>query len=59
MAHFRLGNGVAELIGAGVDPRTAATRLGHANPTLTLATYATVITDNEKAAAAITGEISN
>jgi integrase len=42
-----------QLISNGVDPRTAASRLGHANPALTLRVYAHATTDSERAAAEI------
>jgi integrase len=42
-----------QLISSGVDPRTAATRLGHANPTMTLRVYAHATTESERLAAQI------
>jgi integrase len=42
-----------QLISSGVDPRTAASRLGHANPALTLRVYAHATTESERAAAEI------
>ena len=46
-----------QLIGAGVDVRTVAGRLGHSDPSLTLRVYAPVIEDRDRAAAAIMGEV--
>jgi integrase len=42
-----------QLISSGVDPRTAASRLGHANPALTLRVYAHTTTESERIAAEI------
>jgi integrase len=42
-----------QLIGHGVDARTAAAQLGHSNPTLTLKTYAHATVERERQAAAI------
>jgi integrase len=42
-----------QLISSGVDPRTAATRLGHANPAMTLRVYAHATTESERLAAEI------
>jgi integrase len=42
-----------ELISGGVDPRTAATRLGHANPSMTLSVYAHATSESELMAAEI------
>lgn len=45
-----------ELIGAGVDVRTVAGRLGHADPSVTLRVYSHVIEDRDRAAAQLLGE---
>jgi integrase len=45
-----------QLIGAGVDVRTVAGRLGHSDPSLTLRVYSHVIEDRDRAAAAILGK---
>ena len=42
-----------QLISAGVDPRTAASRLGHANPSMTLRVYAHSTSESERLAAEI------
>ncbi len=46
-----------QLIGAGVDVRTVAGRLGHADPSLTLRVYAHVIEERDRAAAAVMGQV--
>lgn len=46
-----------QLIGAGVDVRTVAGRLGHSDPSLTLRTYSHVIEARDRAAAALMGQI--
>ncbi|MGH9918435.1 MAG: tyrosine-type recombinase/integrase [Nitrososphaerales archaeon] len=46
-----------QLIGAGVDVRTVAGRLGHSDPSLTLRVYSHVIEERDKAAAAIMGQL--
>jgi len=46
-----------QLIGAGVDVRTVAGRLGHADPSLTLRVYAHVIEERDRAAAAVMGRV--
>jgi integrase len=46
-----------QLIGAGVDVRTVAGRLGHTDPSLTLRTYTHVIEERDRAAAAILGRV--
>lgn len=46
-----------QLIAAGVDVRTVAERLGHADASLTLRVYAHVIQERDQAAAAIMGKI--
>jgi integrase len=46
-----------QLIGAGVDVRTVAGRLGHSDPSLTLRTYAHVLEDRDRAAAEVMGEV--
>ncbi len=43
------------LIGSGVDARTAATILGHANPSITLGIYAHVLEGSERAAIDVLG----
>lgn len=40
-----------EMVGSGVDPRTVAARLGHANPSVTLAVYAHAIEARDRDAA--------
>jgi integrase len=44
-------------IGAGVDVRTVAGRLGHSDPSVTLRVYSHVIEERERAAAAIMGQV--
>ena len=46
-----------QLIGAGVDVRTVAGRLGHSDASLTLRVYAHVIEERDRAAAAIMGRV--
>ncbi len=46
-----------QLIGAGVDVRTVASRLGHSDPSLTLRVYSHLIEERDRAAAAIMGEV--
>lgn len=46
-----------QLISAGVDPRTAASRLGHANPSMTLRVYAHATSESERHAAEIGARI--
>jgi integrase len=41
-----------EMVGQGMDPRTVATRLGHANPSVTLAVYAHAVDARDRDAAA-------
>lgn len=48
-----------QLIGAGVDIRTVAERLGHTDPSLTLRVYAHVIEQRDRAAADIMGQVLN
>jgi integrase len=48
-----------QLIGAGVDIRTVAERLGHTDPSLTLRVYAHVIEQRDRAAAEIMGQVLN
>jgi integrase len=48
-----------ELISGGVDPRTAATRLGHANPSMTLSVYAHSTSESERLAAEIGARVLN
>jgi integrase len=42
-----------QLIGAGVDVRTVAGRLGHSDPSITLRVYSDVIEERGRAAAAL------
>ena len=44
-------------IGAGVDVRTVAGRLGHSDPSMTLRVYAQVIEERDRAAADIFGRV--
>jgi len=46
-----------QLIGAGVDVRTVAGRLGHSDPSLTLRVYSHVIEERDRAAAAVLGRV--
>jgi integrase len=46
-----------QLIGAGVDIRTVAGRLGHSDPSLTLRTYAHVLEERDRSAAAVMGRV--
>jgi integrase len=46
-----------QLIGAGVDPRTVAGRLGHSDPLLTMRVYAHVIEERDRAAASVMGHL--
>jgi integrase len=46
-----------QLIGAGVDVRTVAGRLGHSDPSLTLRVYGHVIEERDRAAAAVMGQL--
>jgi integrase len=46
-----------QLIGAGVDVRTVAGRLGHSDASLTLRVYSHVIEERDRAAAAIIGRV--
>lgn len=46
-----------QLIGAGVDVRTVAGRLGHADPSITLRTYSHTIQERDRAAATIMGNV--
>ena len=46
-----------QLIGAGVDVRTVAGRLGHSDPSLTLRVYGHVIEERDRAAAAVMGAL--
>ena len=46
-----------QLIGAGTDVRTVASRLGHADPSTTLRVYSHAIADRDKAAAQVLGEL--
>ena len=44
------------MVGAGVDPRTVAARLGHADPSVTLNVYAHAIEARDRNAAAGLGK---
>ena len=44
-----------ELIGGGVDARTVASRLGHADPSVTLRVYAHAVQERDRAAAELLG----
>ena len=44
-----------ELIGSGVDPRTVAERLGHADPSMTLRVYAHALPAKDRQAAEVMG----
>jgi integrase len=46
-----------QLIGAGVDIRTVAGRLGHADPSVTLRVYSHALEERDRAAAAVMGNI--
>jgi integrase len=46
-----------QLIGAGVDVRTVARRLGHSDPSVTLRVYSHALEERDRAAAAIMGDI--
>lgn len=46
-----------QLIGAGVDVRTVAGRLGHSDPSLTLRVYSHVIEERDRAAADLMGRV--
>jgi integrase len=46
-----------QLIGAGVDPRTVAGRLGHADPSVTLRVYSHALEERDRAAATIMGNL--
>jgi len=46
-----------QLIGAGVDVRTGAGRLGHSDPSVTLRVYAHVLEERDRAAAAVMGRV--
>jgi integrase len=46
-----------QLIGAGVDVRTVAGRLGHADPSLTLRVYSHLIEERDRAAASVMGRV--
>ena len=46
-----------QLIGAGVDVRTVAHRLGHADPSTTLRVYAHALAERDRDAAAILGQL--
>lgn len=46
-----------QLLANGVDVKTVQTRLGHANPSITLGTYAHAVPENDEAAADLFGSI--
>ena len=46
-----------QLIGAGVDVRTVAGRLGHSDPSVTLRVYSHALEDRDRAAAVIMGRV--
>jgi integrase len=46
-----------QLIGAGVDVRTVAGRLGHSDPSVTLRVYSHALQERDRAAAAIMGQL--
>lgn len=46
-----------QLIGANVDIRTVAGRLGHSDPSVTLRVYSHVIEERDQAAAAVMGNL--
>lgn len=46
-----------QMIGAGIDPRTVAERLGHADPSITLRIYAAAVEARDKEAASILGKL--
>jgi integrase len=46
-----------QLIGAGVDVKTVAERLGHSDPSLTLRVYSHVIEERDRAVAVIMGQV--
>lgn len=46
-----------QLISAGVDARTVAGRLGHANPNVTLSTYAAWVPARDQDAAGLMGSL--
>ena len=46
-----------QLLGAGVDPRTVAGRLGHANPNVTMAVYGHFLPEKDRAAAELLDDL--
>jgi integrase len=46
-----------QLIGAGVDVRTVAGRLGHTDPSMTLRVYSHALEERDRAAAAVMGSL--
>jgi len=46
-----------QLIGAGVDVRTVAGRLGHTDPSMTLRVYSHALEERDRAAAAVMGRV--
>ena len=50
--HTRAGSKIVDqALGAGVDPRTVAGRLGHANPNVTMTVYGHFLPEKDRAAA--------
>lgn len=54
--HDLRSNAATALVAAGVDLKTTQTRMGHANPSLTLAVYAQATADADRLAADAVGE---
>jgi integrase len=46
-----------QLLGANVDPRTVAGRLGHADPSITMRVYAGFLQERDREAAQIMGRL--
>ena len=46
-----------QLIGAGVDVRTVAGRLGHSDPSVTLRVYSHALEERDRAAADVMGRV--
>ena len=51
------GETATQLIGAGVDVRTVAGRLGHSDPSVTLRVYSHALEERDRAAAEIMGQL--
>jgi integrase len=47
----------SQMIGKGINPRTAATRLGHSDPSLTLRVYSHALPEADQAAAELMGNL--